>query len=245
MTEAELLKWLGIIAKQIRETAGKFPKNVVKGCPIPFFGNVLGARVLTVGVNPSHTEFAPSRNWKEPLKRDSWCQRLLRYFAWPGVPPNAWFETLSVCLELLGLVYTAGDVAHIDISPRPTKPMLDNATDKREFRQMVEHDVKWFFELLSRLQQVQLLLVAGPIPRANGKKEQLADFIRAHAGAHGSQWVTGKPLPRLVTPGHAKGIPVFVCPFEPKVDGLYAMVRQIYRNRELLRGLAAPKSLKT
>jgi hypothetical protein len=113
--------------------------------------------------------------------------------------------------------------------------MLDKDTDKAEFRAMVEHDVKWFFELLDRLPQVQLLLVAGPIPRANGRKQQLADFIREHSAKHLARWSEGNPLPILVTSGHPKGIPVFVCPFEPGVDGLYSMVRQVDRNRVLLR----------
>ena len=42
-------------------------------------------------------------------------------------------------------------------------------------------------------------------------------------------------------PAHPDGIPIFVCPFERGVDGLYAMVRQVSRNRELLRQLSAPR----
>ena len=242
MVEADLYDWLGNVAKDVRQSSQRFRKNIVKGCPIPFFGNVLRAHVLTVGVNPSHTEFAPSRDWKEPLKRDAWRQRLLRYFEWPGVPPNAWFETWSICLELLGFGYAAGDAAHIDVSPRPTKPMLDRATDKKEFREMAEHDVKWLFELLNALPQIRLLLVAGPIPRADGSKQQLAHFIGEQAKAHGAGWRLEEPLPMLVTPNHREGIPVFVCPYEAKVDGLYAMVRQIYRHRQLLRRLAGPSA---
>ncbi len=49
-----------------------------------------------------------------------------------------------------------------DVSPRSTRPMLDESLDKEEFRSMVEGDVKWFFELLAKLTQVQLCLWPAP-----------------------------------------------------------------------------------
>jgi hypothetical protein len=150
---------------------------------------------------------------------------------------KAWKEILGDEWETS---YAGSEAAHVDVSPRPTTPMLDAETGPVEFRAMVEHDVKWFFQLLDQLPQVQLLLVAGPVPRENGQKQQLADFIREQARRHGAKWSGGQPLPRLATAGHPNGIPVFVCPYEPKVDGLYAMVRQVYRNRAILRRLAAP-----
>jgi len=194
---------------------------------------------LTIGVNPSSTEFDPSREWQKAGKIAIWQGRMLNYFRPRAHPAHKWFETWSICLELLDLNYAGGEAAHVDVSPRPTTPMLDEGTDKIKFRAMVEHDVRWFFELLDKLTQVRLLLVAGPIPRANGRKQQLADFIREHSAKHFARWSKGNPMPRLLTPGHPKGIPVFVCPYEPKVNGLYAMIRQVYRNRELLRRLSA------
>ncbi|HWQ91038.1 MAG TPA: hypothetical protein VN673_05150 [Clostridia bacterium] len=120
--------------------------------------------------------------------------------------------------------------------------MLDTRTDPAEFRRMVESDVKWFFELIAKLPHVQLLLVAGPIPRADGRKQQLADFIQEQARRHNAEWREDLALPRLVISGRPEGVPVFVCPFEPKVDGLYAMVRQVYRSRALLRSLAVRRT---
>jgi hypothetical protein len=192
-------------------------------------------------VNPSDQEFNEERRWDAITNPRQWQKRLLNHFHISGVPAWCWFETWSICLELLGVSYGDRIAAHIDISPRATTPMLAEVTDKAKFRAMVEHDVKWFFELLHQLPQVQLLLVAGPIPRANGQKQQLADFIRAQCENHDSRWVDGQPLPSLITSGQTEGIPVFVCPYEANVDGLYAMVRQVYRNRELLRRLSVPK----
>ena len=56
--------------------------------------------------------------------------------------------------------------------------MLKNkTTDAREFRQMVERDVAWFFRLLPLCPNLRLLLVFGPIVRADGSKESLARFL--------------------------------------------------------------------
>ena len=240
MPEETISQWLLKLNEAVEQTNHHYPLNLVPGWPIPFFGDVLRARVLTVSVNPSDQEFNSDRRWDAITNPEQWQTRLLNYFRISGVPPWCWFDTWSICLDLIGRAYAAGDAAHIDISPRPTTPMLDQQTDTTEFRGMVEHDVKWFFQLLDHLPQVQLLLVAGPIPRANGQKQQLADFIHEQAGRHGAKWRQTDPLPTLVTPGHPTGIPVFVCPYEPKADGLYAMVRQVYRNRKILRRLSAP-----
>jgi len=239
MNEQELTHWLGGLAAEIKRTKADYPRNVVPGCPLPFFGNVFEARVLTVGVNPSGTEFDLSRKWREARTLAKWQERMLSYFRQPTIPAHEWFETWSICLELLGISYADGSAAHLDVSPRPTNAMINNvSTNHEEFRAMVQHDVKWFFELLAKVPQARLLLIAGPIPRADGRKQQLADFVREHSQKHGCQWIAGKPLPRLGTRSHPAGIPAFVCPYEPKVDGLYAMIRQVYRNRHYLRSVA-------
>ena len=199
MPEETISQWLLKLNEAVEQTNHHYPLNLVPGWPIPFFGDVLRARVLTVGVNPSDQEFNSDRRWDAITNPEQWQTRLLNYFRISGVPPWCWFDTWSICLDLIGHAYAAGDAAHIDISPRPTTPMLDEQTDTTEFRGMVEHDVKWFFQLLDHLPQVQLLLVAGPIPRANGRKQQLADFIREKAGPNGAKWGQGDPLPTLIT----------------------------------------------
>jgi hypothetical protein len=239
MNEQELTDWLRGLAAEIKRTKPHYPTNVVPGCPIPFFGNIFEALVLTVGVNPSSTEFDSSRKWREAGTLPKWQERMLNYFRQRVIPSHEWFETWSICLEFLAISYASGTAAHLDVSPRPTNAMIRNAkTNQQEFRAMVQHDIKWFFELLAEVPQARLLLIAGPIPRADGTKQQLADFIREHSQKHGCQWISSKPLPRLITRSHPAGIPAFVCPYEPKVDGLYAMIRQVYRNRQLLRSLA-------
>src|SRR5262245_46012663 len=209
MTADTLREWLMQLHKGVAQTNHLCPKNLARGGqPIPFFGDILNARVLTVGVNPSNCEFHPTRKWDAIKNPPQWERRLLNYFRIPEIPAYRWFETWSMCLELLGLSYARGEAAHADISPRATSPMLSAQTDKREFRAMVEHDVKWVFTLLCNLPKVRLLLVAGPVPHANGRKQQLGAFIKEQCAAHQCRCSTGDPLPKLMIPDRPDGIAV-------------------------------------
>ena len=61
--------------------------------PIPFFGRIDTATVLTVGVNPSVGEFE-GRGWPSPIDTNYLADRLLRYFESPyGMLHHRWFET--------------------------------------------------------------------------------------------------------------------------------------------------------
>ena len=51
----------------------------VKTFPVPFFGKIDSARVLTVGVNPSDGEFK-NRNWPESLDPEDLKERIYAYF---------------------------------------------------------------------------------------------------------------------------------------------------------------------
>ena len=51
-------------------------RNIIPGWPIPFFGDILHARVLTVGVNPSDKEFSPGRRWNTVINHSQWQEPL-------------------------------------------------------------------------------------------------------------------------------------------------------------------------
>ena len=53
--------------------------------PIPFFGNIESARVITVGLNPGITEFAQHRGWTTELDAEDLAYRLVNYFRLAGV----------------------------------------------------------------------------------------------------------------------------------------------------------------
>jgi hypothetical protein len=166
---------------------GEFSNNVYlqKYWPLPFFGNPATAIVATVGVNPSSGEFWPDRNWNTVQNAADWKKRLKHYFN-QSTLPHEWFAPWHAGLALLGLDYDNGTAAHFDVSYRPTKAMLKNkTTNAREFRRMVERDVAWFFRLLLLCPNLRLLLVFGPIVRANGSTESLAQFLRNNAPRNG------------------------------------------------------------
>jgi hypothetical protein len=82
--------------------------------PIPFFGNLESAEVLTIGVNPSSTEFEPWRDWPEQrMTSEDLSNRLLDYFRRPHPKPHPWFadieEALACCPEAR-LVIFVGNV---------------------------------------------------------------------------------------------------------------------------------------
>jgi hypothetical protein len=180
-------KYLSDVLQDWRESRDAFPANIFPDLhwPIPFFGNPATAIVATVGVNPSSGEFRPNRNWNTVQNAANWKRRLKNYFN-QSTLPHEWFAPWLVGLALLGLDYENGSAAHFDVSYRSTKAMLKNRTmNASEFRRMVERDVSWFFRLLPLCPNLRLLLVFGPIIRANGSTESLAGFIRKSASHHG------------------------------------------------------------
>lgn len=45
------------------------------GWPIPFFGDLQKAHILTVGVNPASGEFEERRKWDQVTRTDAWRNR--------------------------------------------------------------------------------------------------------------------------------------------------------------------------
>jgi len=92
--------------------------------PIPFFGDIRRAEVVTLALNPAHNEFAPSR-WPSneghgSLTPVGLANRLLGYFHSPKNPPHRMFNKCQNGLSALDCSYRQ-NVAHIDIHSFPTK----------------------------------------------------------------------------------------------------------------------------
>ncbi len=132
-------------------------------CPIPFFGDVENAEVLTLAVNPSDTEFYEDREWKRTIGEVTDSKplsfRLVNYFRSWRPPPNAWFTPLETKLRLRGCSYLFNS-AHIDLSPRATRKMSEFENDPKKFRKMIYEDAsRWIIQLLNlakRLKQIRL-----------------------------------------------------------------------------------------
>jgi len=88
--------------------------------PIPFFGVIEKARIITVGLNPSPTEFMEANRWpKTPLSPHDLARRLVDYFRLPHIAPHHWFAELQWSLDVLHCPYRFA-AAHVDVSPWTT-----------------------------------------------------------------------------------------------------------------------------
>ena len=155
--------------------------------PIPFFGDIENARVLTVGVNPSATEFDPLR-WPDQVPVNELKDRLIDYYELEQVKPDKWFNTWTDALKHLKASYQADAAhlaAHIDLSPRVTKSM--GSVDPYDFLTMVKADAKWFFELVQECKAARLMLMSGTVTKCY----YMDDFVTRIANEHGFEL---KPL---------------------------------------------------
>ena len=149
-----------------KDLEAKKDKKPIQTHPIPFFGDIKNAKVLTVGVNPSATEFYIKRNWPDETTAADLRDRLINYFQHDAAVSHQWFETWEKALVPLSVSYQNGDAAHIDLSPRATKSM--GSADPYTFLTMMKADVRWFFELLlilSASNVPQLMLISGTVTK--------------------------------------------------------------------------------
>jgi len=89
--------------------------------PIPFFGVIEKARAITIGLNPSATEFKEARSWSPILTPSELTHRLVNYFRLREIAPHYWFAELQWALDTLHCPYSFA-AAHIDASPWATHP---------------------------------------------------------------------------------------------------------------------------
>lgn len=154
------------ILEHVRITDEKYLslyRKDIKTHPIPFFGNISTAKVITLGVNPSAEEFIQNRQWRQPCDLSYLQNRLLNYFNWP-VPPHPFFYRWEACLKILGYSYFR-NAAHIDLSPRATK-CISNIKDKSDnalFIDMIKKDITFLKNILNQCTRTKLILTAGAV----------------------------------------------------------------------------------
>ena len=105
-----------------------FPPEV-RTYPIPFFGPLNYADVLTLSLSPSTTEFSKERDWPQVISNNQLAARLVNYFSLPEIKGHNWFSDLDDALWPIGRSYSL-NCAHIDVSPWPT--LSPSALKKRE-----------------------------------------------------------------------------------------------------------------
>lgn len=203
--------------------------------PIPFFGDIEGAKVITVGINPALSEFRPSRNWPQEIDTEYLCHRLRNYFNFPGAPPHNWFDVWDKALNILGISYHSGEAAHIDLSARPTIN-IEDISEIGIFEDMVVGDMHAFLQLIGCCNNLKLIMIAGAV----SKRYYINEFIDKYCCQYEFR-LDGK-FSRIENPGRGKtafhrliGInhefPVFFCSISPSARNSSLLVERVGANR--------------
>jgi hypothetical protein len=133
--------WRERFYARLRQSPG--PSSVAQSLPVLFFGDLLVARVGTIGLNPSHQEYLDRRGIElcgtdrrfesltslgadnRSLLTDDQCNRAIetmRGYYRPGKPVYGWFRSLDRVMRGMGYDYAAGEVVHLDLAQEATDP---------------------------------------------------------------------------------------------------------------------------
>lgn len=236
-----LLTFIDSLLKYDQDTKQNFEPLFAGGYyyPIPFFGDVLNAKVITIGANPSHSEFSNERNWPNRIDSHYLLDRLQKYFTYDNVKPHKWFNPFINSIFNLGVSYENGSAAHMDFSFRATQPLSKFSTNKdlELIEKMISEDLEWFLKILKSLDNSKLLLLTGTITKKFYSIEFLKKYCCKYGFSligdtrkHGEGWIGEFQLI-----GHKKEIPIFFISTSPSArDGGKLMVKRIIENRKLL-----------
>lgn len=131
--------------------------------PIPFFGNLEAARVITVGLNPAITEFLKHRSWKPSLDADDLTFRLVNYFRLAGVqypPQHCWFCEVADFLHIIECPQKLA-AAHVDLCPWTSiAPIGLTPQQRQRFWNLVDDQMDlWLARTLTYAKQTVKLIV--------------------------------------------------------------------------------------
>lgn len=150
--------------------------------PVPVFGKVSGAKVGTLGLNPSNREFVNIGGEElTGLERRFHTLRSLELKSWEAVedahlekmvdaceqyfhtnPYNGWFQELDVIINSLGASYYGNaqiDACHLDLIPFATSCKWTELTEKqRQLLLVISSDA---FTQLLKDSEVSLLILNG------------------------------------------------------------------------------------
>lgn len=150
--------------------------------PIPFFGPIGEATILTVAMNPSADEFR-GRGWPSTLPASSLAERLVGYFQ---RNPHPWFGPSEEPLRGLGLAY-GRNMAHVDLVCRATRTI--KTADRDAFLSLADEEVGLFFGALAIASSARAVVLCGSVTNARYAHEHVA----RHASDHGWAFL---PRPR-------------------------------------------------
>jgi hypothetical protein len=168
----QLLADLNAEAPKVRATFNDLFDSNLDTVPIPFFGDVLSAKVITVGLNPSDGEIR-GRGWHQPISPATIYERLVHYFNNPQFRSHPWFDAWERSLGEIGVSYSDGTAAHVDLCPWATRPM-SNLPDHDRFALLLSQSLPWFWRCMQVVTNLRLILMAGAVT----KKYYLNEFLQ-------------------------------------------------------------------
>jgi len=141
--------------------------------PIPFFGDIVNAKIITVGINPSAEELE-NNGWNSTMTEYDINSRLIRYFK---DSPHEWFETWEKALKEINFSYKTGTAAHIDICPWATKSIsiVSKEGGMSLFEKLLVQSLPLFYKVLSQCKNVEYIVLAGAATKSKYLNEFLYD----------------------------------------------------------------------
>lgn len=165
-----------------------FPQND-RLYPIPFFGDVRRAEVVTIALNPAHPEFSEGRRW--PINNESTAltplaltNRLLCYFH-SQTPPHNFFDGCEMALRAIGCSYQ-DNAAHIDVHPFPTEFNGNlNPCEAAILRETIqEHSTQHLNSVLQLFGRLKLVIAIDfAVPIAQGQWMITYEYVRRRLGS--------------------------------------------------------------
>jgi hypothetical protein len=244
----DLERYLKAVVDETNATASQYAVNFSPNAPMhaaPFFGRADSASYVTVGLNPSPKEFQQGRWPNTEFPAPVHMNRLLEYFVNPTIPYyKSWFGVWERALRCIGRSYFS-DTAHFDLSARATVP-VGSCPDRKVFVNMIDADIKWFFELLAQRTGIRGLLVAGSswcIARSGAPRAaHLDEIIRKAGPGFGFELVKDRDLRKSGTKitlyylrcPNADSVPVFFCGASPSSNSPDDLVDAVGTHASLL-----------
>jgi hypothetical protein len=238
----DTVQWVRQVNKRVMRTDERYRSLYRPGLavlPVPMFGRLEEAQVLTLGVNPSCGEFYDDR-WAGVRTVAQQADKLTRYFENVDGLPHPWFQKWESALEEIDASYRPGKkylAAHIDLSPRATRPMRQ--VDQKLLLSMVVEDLGHCVDALNRAKKLRLLLIAGSVTG----RYYINEFLQERLPVHGMA-LEGRFL-RLDHPGKGKvfhhslviagrKVPVFFCSSSPS-SGQSLLKSRVWTHRDRLK----------
>ncbi len=149
--------------KQVLLQHGSLFNSQLNVIPIPYFGRIETAKVVTIGLNPSDGELKIGR-WPTSLTASQIHERLTVYFENPEITPHSWFSTWEQALSSIGASYYDGSAAHLDLCPWPARTPK-SYEDPQPFIDLIDQYLPEFSKCLELAKDVKIFILAGTVTK--------------------------------------------------------------------------------